>query len=286
MKAAAWITPCLLVTMSLSLLAQPGPNQPGGRGGGRPGQGGPGAPGGMQAQGRMGGRGGMQGQQMQLWQQLDKEACFKSLDPNQDGKLSKEEFDAADLGAVFTKALAEAGRKARQQQALMRQLNPVQHYDKDDNLVVTEDELAEGLETQQRRLGKLKPFLLEEFDEDKDGEFSPEEARSIQAFFGSIGALVRFDNDRSWTLNEDEMDAAWDVMSEICLRSNEFMVNRFDADGDGELSPEETEKAKTQMRQVQLNMRRQGQRGQGGPGARGPGGGPGRDGGPQPPQQR
>jgi hypothetical protein len=73
---------------------------PGGAGGphGGRGAGGPGGQGGAQLQERM----------KEAWAAVDRQACFKAMDSNADGNVSKEEFEKADLQVVFGGALREA----------------------------------------------------------------------------------------------------------------------------------------------------------------------------------
>lgn len=221
MRATRWIAGCLALVLAPSLMAQRGPGG--------------------------GGRGGVQGMMTVLWERVDKEACLKALDTGLDGAISKEEFKAADLRAIFGKALMEAGQKMRQEGGGPGGMMALQQYDSNGDMIVSEDELAEALQALQRRLGKLRPFLLEEFDGNKDGRLDDDESRKVQGFFASMGGVPRHDTDHDWELSEEEADAAWGTLSESCLQFNEMIINRFDADGDGALSDAEAGTARKQM---------------------------------------
>ena len=258
MRATTWIAGCLGLALASTLTAQQAPG-----GGGRGGRGGGGA---------------MQGMMTAAWEEVDKEACLKALDTGLDGAVSKEEFDAADLNAIFGKALMEATQKVRQRGGgrggMMRgglgAMMALRQYDSNGDMTISEDELAEGLEALQRRLGKLRPFLLEEFDGNKDGQLDEDESRRVREFSASMAGVPRHDADHNWELSEEEVDAAWNVLSESCLQYNEMITNRFDTDGDGALSEAEAGNARKQMEE-----RRAAFRGGGGFGGRGPGGGGG-----------
>lgn len=139
--------------------------QAGGRGAGRQGRGPGGGPGGE-------GRGAqMQERMREAWASLDKEACFKAMDTNGDGTISKDEFQQADLQAVFGERLREAMAQRAGGAAGVGAGDPAQ-WDKNGDGKVTADEFPGGEEAFKR--------MLERGDKDGDGALSLEEVRAVR----------------------------------------------------------------------------------------------------------
>ena len=131
-------------------------------------------------------------------------------------------------------------------------------YDADGNLQIDEKELSEGLTKLQARLEKLKPFLLAEFDANKDGKLEKEESDAVRGFFMSLMMLRRTDKDGDWQLSNEELATSLESLSEMSERYNEMMLKRADKDEDGKLSKEEVAAAKKEMAERRARGGRQG----------------------------
>jgi Ca2+-binding EF-hand superfamily protein len=164
MRMLAVLSAAALAVTPLALAQDGGAARPGagvGRGGGQGGQGGQG---GAQMQERM----------KEAWAAVDKQACFKAMDTNADGNVSKEEFEAADLQAVFGNALREAMTKQRAGAGAggaAGEGGPAQ-WDKNGDGKVTADEFPRGEEAFKK--------LLERADKDGDGALSTEEMKAAR----------------------------------------------------------------------------------------------------------
>lgn len=136
---------------------------------------------------------------------------------------------------------------------------PFGGMDKNDNMLIEEEELAEALTLMQERLNKLKPFVMEEFDVDKDGKLSEEEDRECQGFFRSLGMVGRFDADKDWNVSEAELDEAWQQLAEGCQRYNDMLLERLDKNQDGAISEAERDEARKawEERMAQWRQRRE-----------------------------
>ncbi len=135
------------------------------------------AAGGGAGRGGAGGQGG-QGAQMQerlkeAWASVDKPTCFKAMDTNADGNISKEEFEKADLQAVFGGALrtAMARRGGLGAGAGGADAGPAQ-WDKNGDGKITAEEFPRGEEAFKK--------LLERADKDGDGALSTEEVKAAR----------------------------------------------------------------------------------------------------------
>ena len=137
-------------------------------------------------------------------------------------------------------------------------------YDADGNLQIDEKELTEGLAKLQGRLEKLKPFLLAEYDANKDGKLDKEESGAARSFFMSLMMLPRTDKDGDWELSNEEVATSLESLSQMSERYNEMMLKRADTDEDGKLSEEEIAAAKKEMAERRARGGRQGGGRQGG----------------------
>lgn len=133
------------------------------------------------AGGARGGRGaggpGGQGAQMQervkeAWAIVDKQACFKAMDTNADGNVSKEEFEKTDLQVVFGGALREALAKRGGKGAGDGADGGPAQWDKDGDGKITAAEFPRGEEVFKK--------LLERGDKDGDGALSIEEMKAAR----------------------------------------------------------------------------------------------------------
>jgi Ca2+-binding EF-hand superfamily protein len=97
--------------------------------------------------------------------------------------------------------------------------------------------------------------LLEVYDEDASGALEGEEAERVEAEHGGHrggpreGLLhmlrVVYDIDQSGVFEEGELDVILDDFTARCAAIHAELLVRFDADGDGELSEEEQEVARS-----------------------------------------
>jgi hypothetical protein len=126
--------------------------------------------------GRGGGPGGQGGQMQErlkdAWAAVDKVACFKAMDTNADGSISKEEFEKADLQAVFGPALRETLRKRGASTAAggAGAATAFAQWDRNGDGRVTAEEFPRGEEAFRK--------LLEHADKDGDGALSAEEVKA------------------------------------------------------------------------------------------------------------
>lgn|GEM_PF-2715428 len=158
-KLVAGLSAVVLAVSPLGLAQEAG----GGRAGGGAGRGG--GPGGGQMQERM----------KEAWAAVDKEACFKAMDTDADGTITKEEFGKADLQAVFGAPLREAmAKRAGMGAGPGAAVGPggPQQWDKNGDGKVTADEFPRGPEAFKK--------LLENNDKDGDGALSTEEMKAAR----------------------------------------------------------------------------------------------------------
>lgn len=109
----------------------------------------------------------------EAWAAVDKQACFRTMDTNADGNVSKEEFEQADLQAVFGAALRQAMAKRGGMGAAGGGAagGPAQ-WDKNGDGKITADEFPRGEEAFKK--------LLERADKDGDSALSTEEMKAAR----------------------------------------------------------------------------------------------------------
>ena len=118
----------------------------------------------------------MKARSQAVWQKVDKAECFKALDKDANGSVSKEEFDAADLGEVFggalRKAMAESMGGAGGPGGAGAKGDFFQKMDKNGDGKITADEHPRGPEAFDK--------MLQKADKDGDGALSKEEMQGMR----------------------------------------------------------------------------------------------------------
>jgi len=231
MKQVSLILGCLAFALCPLVQAQPTDGGPT-RGGGRGGAGGPG-----------GGRGGRQGMQ-KMWEQVDRDELFSSLDADGDGTISKAEFTEANLGEIIGGAVRKAmmaGRQGGGQQGR----DPAERFkqmDKDADGKITAEEFPAGPEVFER--------FVKRADKDGDGALSMEEMSAMRGRGrggegggrggeggkgggrgGQGNAVQRFDKNGDGKISAEEFPRGKEAFEKI--------LKNADKDGDGLLSAEE-----------------------------------------------
>ena len=132
----------------------------------------------------------------------------------------------------------------------------IQNLDADKNSTVEEAELEKGFLAMLEQHEERYKMLLQLFDKDKDGALNKQESQAARTFVFGLAALLRYDQNQDWKVDDPESDKAWEQLGEQSQRHNEGTLRKFDKDKDGELSPEETEGARKEMREWQKRGRK------------------------------
>lgn len=117
----------------------------------------------------------------------------------------------------------------------------MRQFDKDGNLYVAEEEFRETFDASLNALREAYTKLLSLFDADGDQKLNQQEMRTARSFLWTLMGAQRFDADRDFTVTDEEENQAWERLMNGAREYNQFMVDRFDKDGDGKLSPEESD---------------------------------------------
>jgi Ca2+-binding EF-hand superfamily protein len=112
------------------------------------------------------------------------------------------------------------------------------------NFAWTQEEDEQGQEPQDRQA--LRAKILQKFDADGDGQLSPEERQKAKQAFKH-----RRQNRREGDFDMDQRTGDQGDRKQMVRR----MLKKFDADGDGQLSPEERQKAKEAFKHQRQNRR-------------------------------
>ena len=120
-------------------------------------------------------------------------------------------------------------------------------YDADGNLLIEEQELRNGLTGLQKDAAAALTLVMQGVDVNGDGTLGDDEAEKLADGVRTLSAVRRADRNRDWKLDDDEMSALWEQMARACQQYNQDLLQRFDKDGDGKLSTQETAEAKQQM---------------------------------------
>jgi len=142
----------------------------------------------------------------------------------------------------------------------------LQQFDTNGDILVDEKELNEGLDKIKTQADEAYAIILKVFDANGDKSIADDEGKKLREFIGALMAMQQLDRNRDWQLDENEMGEAFDQFADAAQRLRDGVLQRFDKDGDGTLSPEETTAAKAGMQRQQGPQR-------GGGGRPQPGGG-------------
>jgi len=123
----------------------------------------------------------------------------------------------------------------------------LRQFDANGDILIDEKELNAGLDKVKTRADDAYAILLKVFDANGDKKISGEEDQKVRELAAAMMAIQQYDRNRDWQVDEKEMKEAFDQLAEAAQRMNDGMLQRFDKDGDGKLSAEETTAAKTEM---------------------------------------
>ena len=155
----------------------------------------------------------------------------------------------------------EGGVSAAQHGAAGRSAFPssfmqIRWFDGNGDLLIDEEEFKGGMGKMEANAAKAMAVLKQAFDADGDGEFSAEELRKVREFVWALLGLQPYDRDRNWVMSDEEWQGAWNTVGERCQQYNEYLLRRFDKNGDESLAPEEVTAAKEQLsKRGQRDMR-------------------------------
>ncbi len=90
----------------------------------------------------------------------------------------------------------------------------VDDFDANKNGTVEDAEIEKGFLAMQGRVEACNATLLSVFDKDKDGAFNKEEIQAIREFAAGLAGTLLLDGNGSWSVDESELDRAWDTVVE------------------------------------------------------------------------
>jgi len=150
------------------------------------------------------------------------------------GKVNKGAATAAKRGPVARNAFPSSFMQIR-------------WFDSNGDLLIDEAEFKAGMGKMETNADKAMAVLKQAFDVDGDGKFSQGELRKVREFVWALMGLQPYDRNRDWMMSEEEWQGAWDKVGERCHQYNEFLIRRFDKNGDETLAPDEVAAAKEQL---------------------------------------
>lgn len=142
---------------------------------------------------------------------------------------------------------AAANRGAAGRSAFPGSFMQIRWFDSNGNLLIDEDEFKAGMGKMEKNAGKAMAVLKQAFDADGDGKFSQAELRKVREFVWALMGLQPYDRNRDWVMSDEEWQGAWDKVGERCHQYNEFLLRRFDKNGDEALGPDEVTAGKEQL---------------------------------------
>jgi len=139
------------------------------------------------------------------------------------------------------------GRRFTEGSTLLYVQPLMQTLDTNANVTIEEKELEAGFLAMLDQHSQSYTMLLKLFDGDADGTLGKKEGQAAREFVFGLGKILLYDANRDWKVDDAEADKAWDQWSEAYERHNAGVLERFDKDRNGELSPEE---AKIGLKQI------------------------------------
>jgi len=137
----------------------------------------------------------------------------------------------------------------------------LRQFDTNGDMLIDEKELNDGLDKAKQRADEAYAIILKTFDANGDSKITGDEENKVREFVGALMTIQQYDRNRDWQIDENEMKGAFDQLADAAQRLSDGILQRFDKDADGKLSPEETNAAKAAMQQQwQQGPQRGGQR--------------------------
>ena len=147
--------------------------------------------------------------------------------------------------------------------------------DTNGDCIVDDTEAVAAADRMIARFRTRNEFVLKRFDEDGDGTLSAAEITKLETAMSEHDrqapkVIENIDADHNWVISDAEAETAKTNMIERFRTRNAKVLEKFDADKDGQLTGDEIDAAKKAMEEVRQRAReRRGQEGQGGQGGRG-----------------
>ena len=144
------------------------------------------------------------------------------------------------MGTIVFAQQNPGGKRNAQRAARARLPMQMRPFDKNSDLYIAEGEFREQFEASLEATREAFAKLVALFDEDGDSQLNQTETRKARQFLWTLMGSQRFDPNRDLQIAKEEEEKAWTSLMEAARQYNQYMVDRFDKDGDGKLSPEES----------------------------------------------
>lgn len=145
---------------------------------------------------------------------------------------------------ILTTSLVFAAHRPQHKAKPVRRPRPgafmrMRQFDTNGDLYISKAEFQKVFDDDLAATRDAYAKILSLFDTNGDGKLDGKELMQARKFIWTLFGAQRFDLNRDFVITPQEEDKSWNNLMELARQYNQFMLDHFDKNHDGKLSPAE-----------------------------------------------